>query len=167
VTENEQQPCQHCNSPQLRRGILHSEGLVMGERVTFFVPFFACEECGHERREQAVVGPPPSAPYERCIECSALLAPGFIEHRIEPLDGKPQVVPTRVQACLECGREERHVVFDDPTVQAMRSRNARYNAIKKACHGVLTIAREAYATKDRASLTHLRHFVHELRAAVG
>lgn len=167
TVDNNKHPCEHCGSIRLRRGILHSEGLVMGERVMFFVAFVACEDCGHERREQAVVGPPPAAPYDRCIECNEKLAPGFIEHRIEPLEGKPQVVPVRVQVCMDCGREERHVVFDDPTTQALRSRHTRLNAIKKSCHGLLTIAREAYASNDHASLAHLRGFVRELRVAIG
>lgn len=139
----------------------------MGERVSFFVAFLVCSSCGHERREQAVVGPPPSAPHEHCVVCKATLAPGFIEHRIEPIEGKPQVMPVRVQVCLECGREERQLVFDDPIVQAIRTRHGRLNAIKKACHGLLSVAREAYDANDRASLAHLRVFVRELRAAVG
>lgn len=166
VDQSERRPCEHCGDVDLRRGILQSEGLVMGERVTFFVAFVACERCGYERREQAVVGPPPPAPRNDCIECNTPLEPGLVEHRIEPLDGKPQVVPVRVQICTACGREERHVVFDDPIVLALRFRNARLSAIKTACHGLLTVAREAYAANDRASLIHLRSFVHELRVAI-
>lgn len=158
--------CEHCGNVELRRGILQSEGIVMSERVTFFIAFMACERCGYERREQPVVGPPPAAPHERCIECKASLAPGFLEHRIEPLDGKPQVVPVRVQVCMECGREERHVVFDDPTVLAVRFRHARLNAIKKACHGLIAIAQEASAASDRTSLDYLRGFLRELQMLV-
>jgi hypothetical protein len=76
------------------------------------------------------------------------------------------VVPVRVQLCMECGREERAIVFDDPTTEAIRSRHARVNAIKKACHGLLAIAREAYSYDDRAALAHLRGFVHELRTVI-
>lgn len=156
--------CSQCNSDHMRREIQRNDALVLGHRMSVFVPVVTCEGCGHEVRSQPVVAPAAPGPYADCAQCSAALPPGIVNHSIEPLRGTRRHVATCVQVCGQCGREERSVIMGNTDTRAVQHALAGRDAVVEiACSALLDVARDAREEDDGLTLVRLRNFTTELR----